>query len=242
MIPDLNSKVVFLDNHLLVMYKDAGLLSQGDRTGDMDLLTLSKYYLKKKFHKDGNVFLGLVHRLDRPVSGLMVFARTSKAASRLSEQFRNHRPLKKYLVLVSGNVAGTGNCTDYIAKKEQKAIAVKVDSKGAKLAELNWRNLKNFKDYSLLEVELITGRFHQIRFQMAQMGHAVLGDRKYGSKLPFVKGTVALHAHSLFLEHPVRKSPMEWQVLPEKWPEEALEAIKESLVIDLEKKGVDFEQ
>ena len=218
--------VIYLDNHLLVVRKPAGLLSQADRTGDPDLVTEAKAFLKERFDKPGNVFVGLVHRLDRPVSGVMVLARTSKAASRLSEQFRRREPEKTYLAAVEGRLVGSGEQEDYLLKDGTRGVVrrVKPGTAGAKRARLRWAALQVEGQKTLVEVELLTGRAHQIRVQLAGLGHPILGDRKYGSQTPFAPGglrpgarAIALHAGRLAFEHPVRREPVSFAAPPH-WP------------------------
>ena len=206
--------VLYLDNHLLVVNKQAGLLAQADATGDKDLLRLGKEFLKNKFNKPGHVYLGLVHRLDRPVSGVMVLARTTKAAARLSARFRSNTAQKKYLALVEGNCSGQGICTDYIAKQNQEVRIVKARHPKARYAELAWKAVAKKSNLSLLEITLKTGRPHQIRVQLAHMGFPVLGDLRYGAKKEFDGKNLALHCYQLGLEHPVKKEFMQWTVKP----------------------------
>jgi len=208
-----------LDNHLLVVNKPAGLLVQGDVTGDVDLLTIGKAFLKERFDKPGAVFLGLVHRLDRPVSGVVALARTSKAAARLSEQFRERTPTKRYLALVEGRLTGEGTREDHLAKLDRTVRVVKPTHPEAKRAVLRWRGLATDRtrrggDLSLVEVDLVTGRAHQIRVQLAAMGHPILGDLRYGATREFDGKNLALHAHQLTLEHPTRREAMTFTAPP----------------------------
>ena len=210
--------VLYLDNHLLVVMKSAGLLVQEDATGDTDLLTLGKAFLKEKFDKPGNVFLGLVHRLDRPVSGVLVLARTSKAASRLSDQFRRRAPDKRYLALVEGRITGEGTREDWLAKIDRHVRVVKRGHPEGKRAELRWRSLATERtkqgDVSLLEVELVTGRAHQIRVQLSALGHPILGDLRYGAEREFDGRNLALHSYRLDIEHPTKRETMSFSALP----------------------------
>jgi len=218
--------VIYLDNHLLVVNKQPGLLAQGDKTGDIDILSLGKDFLKKQFNKPGNVYLGLVHRLDRPVSGAMVFARTSKAASRLAEQFRNNFPQKKYFALVEGKCSGQGTCKNYIIKEEQKVRIVDSSIPGAKYAELTWESVAHKKNISLVNVNLKTGRPHQIRVQLAHMGFPVLGDLRYNAQREFDGKNMALHCYFLGVEHPVKKEFMTWTAkLPASWNPHVFDAL-----------------
>ncbi|WP_420457325.1 RluA family pseudouridine synthase [Rubrivirga sp.] len=202
-----------LDNHLLVVDKPPGLLSQADATGDPDLVTLAKAYLKERFDKPGNVFVGLVHRLDRPTSGVVALARTSKAASRLSDQFRRRVPDKTYLAVVEGALGDGGawaEAVDGIDRGEGGSVrVVPVDRPGSQRAALRWRTLASDDRRSLVEVELATGRKHQIRAQLAARGAPVLGDFRYGNPIPFADGHgIALHAVRLTVEHPTRREPL----------------------------------
>lgn len=208
--------IIFEDNHLLVVDKPAGLLSQEDNTGDKDLLTLGKQYLKKKYDKPGNVFLGLVHRLDRPVSGVMVLARTSKSASRLSEQIRNHNISKTYWALVYGITPIEGTLTHFL-KKDEKTNTVKAYSskkKGAQEATLSFRTIKQNAHYSLVEIDLITGKPHQIRVQMTKFGFPLWGDYKYGEVGTGPGKILALRSIKLSFLHPTTQEKMEFKSLP----------------------------
>jgi len=213
-----NLKVIYEDNHIIVVEKTPNIPSQADKTGDMDMLTLVKNYIKEKYNKPGNVYLGLVHRLDRPVGGVMVFAKTSKAASRLSEQVRTKSLKKIYLAVVDGKVEkAKGTLEDYLYKDERNNISKVVNSnkKNAKLAKLDYEVLKynEVKDLSLLKVNLHTGRHHQIRVQLANIGHSIYGDQKYGTR---GKGKqIALWAYSLTIIHPTTKEEMTFEDLPE---------------------------
>lgn len=211
-------EVLFLDNHLLVVVKPAGMLAQEDRTGDDDLLSWGKAYLKEKFGKPGNVFLGLVHRLDRPVSGVMVLARTSKAAARLSEQFRQRSPAKQYLALVEGRPPREGRLEDYLVKQDQKVRVADSGEPGALKAVLTYRVIETHGGLSLLEVDLETGRPHQIRVQLAHAGFPIVGDLRYGAKRELDGRNIVLHCHRLEIEHPTKKERMAWTAPPpETW-------------------------
>lgn len=204
---------LYLDNHLLAVDKPPGLLTQADRTGDPDLVSLAKAYLKERFQKPGNVFVGLVHRLDRPTSGVVCLARTSKAASRLSDQFRRRVPDKRYIAVVRGVPSGLGGWVereDGIDKGEGGSVAVvPVGTAGSQRARLRYRTLARDGRQSLVEVELLTGRKHQIRAQLAHIGHPVVGDFRYGDETPFADGRgIALHAYRLRVEHPTLREPV----------------------------------
>lgn len=197
--------ILYEDNHLLVVYKPGGLLVQGDRTGDRTALDLGKAYVKEAYAKPGNVFLGLVHRIDRPVSGVVVFARTSKAASRLARAFNQRSVDKTYLAVVSGSVEGDdGELVDYIERDNATSRLAPEPSAYAKEAVLRYRVLERKGKTTLLEVTPRTGRHHQIRVQLAGAGHPVLGDLRYGASSPLADKTIALHSARISFDHPVR--------------------------------------
>lgn len=200
--------ILFEDNHLLVIHKPAGLLSQEDHTGRPDALNLCKAYIKKQYDKPGNVFLGLLHRLDRPVSGVMVFAKTSKAASRISEQIRSRKVRKRYRAVVLGDPPPNGVLEHHLVKDEAKNIVTVVDrtTRKSKLAKLSFNTLSANNNLSLVDVNLETGRAHQIRVQFAEIGLPIWGDKRYGKEEE--SGSIALHAHSIKLEHPTLKEKM----------------------------------
>lgn len=211
-------KVLFEDNHIIVVEKKPNIPSQADKTEDEDMLTIVKQYIKEKYNKPGNVYLGLVHRLDRPVGGVMVFAKTSKAASRLSEQVRSKIFKKKYLAVVDGKFEQQlGTLEDYLYKDERLNMSrvVSKDKKNAKLAKLDYKVLKynEVKNLSLLEIDLHTGRHHQIRVQLANFGHSIFGDQKYGSRGQGKQ--IALWAYELTIEHPITKEKITFKDLPE---------------------------
>jgi len=184
--------ILYEDNHIIAVVKPAGVLTQGDRTGDINLMDMVKDYLKEKYHKPGNVFLGLVHRLDKPVSGIVLFGKTSKGASRLSEQFRNHTIQKTYHGIVmgkldkeKGEIKEKVNKISFFAegftnKTDEELLDEIKKATKTRIAELSWEVVKSNDEYSLLKIMPKTGRFHQIRIQMANMGHPILGDEKYG--------------------------------------------------------------
>ena len=213
-----NLKVIFEDNHIIVVEKQPNIPSQSDKTGDIDMLTLVKQYIKEKYNKPGNVYLGLVHRLDRPVGGVMVFAKTSKAASRLSEQVRQKVFKKKYLAVVDGKIENeNGTLEDYLYKDERNNISkvVNKEKKNAKLAKLDYKVLayNEVKYLSLVEINLHTGRHHQIRVQLSNFGHSIFGDQKYGTRGQGKQ--IALWAYELTIEHPITKEEMVFKDLPE---------------------------
>ena len=192
--------ILHRDEHLLVIAKPPGLLSQPDRTGDMDVVSLGKDRLAGEDGADP--FLGLVHRLDRPASGVMVLARTSDAARDLSRQFRERLVEKRYLVLVEGTLSGIGTWTDYIAKPDRQPCLVDPDHSEGKRAVLEWQALTSSDDRTLLQVELHTGRPHQIRLQATSRRHSVVGDQRYGATSSLGDRAIALHHALLRVEHP----------------------------------------
>lgn len=208
--------VLYEDNHLLVVVKPANLPSQGDSSGDDDLLTILKKYIGEKYNKPGAVYLGLVHRLDRPVGGVMVFARTSKAASRLSETFRTHEQDRQYLAVVEGEFHQELNLKDYLLKDGKTGMvrAVKTGTPGAKEAQLVSRPIAAKEKLTLTRVQLFTGRSHQIRVQHAHAGHPLWGDMRYGHGVPGRQ--IALWACHLALEHPTRHEQMVFSSRPPK--------------------------
>ena len=207
----MNSLNIFYeDNHLIVVEKKPNILSQADSTNDMDMLTLVKNYIKEKHNKPGNVYLGLVHRLDRPVGGIMVFAKTSKAASRLSEQVRNHTFKKTYLAVVRGKLEKKEDTyVDYLKKLDNGNTIVTNESDG-KLSELTYRILgyNENDNTTLVEINLKTGRHHQIRVQFSSRGYPLCGDQRYGI---LDKTQIALYAYKLEFKHPTTKEIMNFQ-------------------------------
>ena len=208
--------IIYEDNHLLVVEKPINIPTQEDNTKDKNLLTILKEYIKEKYNKPGNVYLGLVHRLDRPVGGIMVFARTSKAAARLSEQVRNKTFKKTYNAVVIGNINKEGKLKDYLLKDEKKNI-VKVDKNG-KEAILNFKKLDFKNNMSLVEINLETGRSHQIRVQMSHYGYPLFGDQKY-NKTAKVGEQIALFAKKIEFIHPTTNELLTFELdLPNRYP------------------------
>ena len=197
--------VIYEDNHIIVVEKKPNIPVQEDSSKDLDMLTIIKNYLKEKYNKPGNVYLGLVHRLDRPVGGIMVFAKTSKAASRLSEQIRNNEFKKTYYAIVMGKLDKTGTFKDKLLKDEKNNI-VKVDPKG-KESILNYEVISYKDDMSLVKVDLVTGRSHQIRVQFASRNHPLYGDQKYNVNSS-VGEQIALFSNSITFIHPTTKEKM----------------------------------
>lgn len=195
-------EVLHRDDYLLVIDKPPGLLAQPDHTGDPDVVSRGKEFLAEEGREDP--FLGLVHRLDRPASGIMVLARTSTAAKELSRQFRERLVQKRYLVVVEGTLRGLGTWTDYIAKPDRQPRLVDPDHPDGKRAVLEWQALACEDDRTLLQIELRTGRPHQIRLQATSRGHPVVGDRRYGAASSLETRAIALHHAVLRLDHPAQ--------------------------------------
>ena len=192
--------ILYEDNHLLVVEKPINIPVCEDETKDMDLLTMLKLYIKDKYHKPGNVYLGLVHRLDRPVGGIMVFAKTSKAASRLSKQVQEHLFQKTYIAVVEGNVPNSGEWCDYLIKDSKKNLSYVTDKEHGKIAILRFKKLAYQNNKSLVEIDLQTGRSHQIRVQFSSRGFPLIGDAKYNPHSDH-KTNIALFAKKLtFIE------------------------------------------
>ena len=211
-------KVIYEDNHIILVEKPVNIPSQGDKTGDVDMLSIIKEYIKEKYNKPGNVYLGLIHRLDRPVGGVMVFAKTSKAAARLSEQVREKIFKKTYLVVVNGKMeAEKGMLEDYLLKNERNNMSkvVKEGTKNSKYASLDYEVLKYNEEINLsvLKIDLHTGRHHQIRVQLSSRDHSIYGDQKYGGRGHGKQ--IALWAYSLKILHPITKEEMIFKSKPE---------------------------
>ncbi|MEZ4701937.1 MAG: RNA pseudouridine synthase [Rhodothermales bacterium] len=225
------ASILYVDNHVLVVEKPAGVLSQGDATGDLDLLTMAKAYVKVRFEKPGEVFLGLVHRLDRPVSGVMVFARTSKAASRLAAQFKTRAIGKRYVALVEGRCAGEGTQVDYLWKDHLRVRSVGPNHPKGMQSELSWKAVRQRDGMTVLDVQPKSGRPHQIRVQLAEMGHPIVGDFKYGARQPFDGRNLALHSYQLAFDHPTREERCVFAAPPPAtWPAWARERIVDDLL------------
>ena len=201
-------KVVYEDNHVIIVHKESGEIVQGDKTGDKPLSETVKDYIRDKFHKPGNVFLGVVHRLDRPVAGLVVFARTSKALSRLNEMFRKGEVHKTYWAITKNAPAEPeGTLVNWIVRneKQNKSYVYDKEVSNAKRAELKYRVIAHTENYHLIEVNLLTGRHHQIRCQLAHMGCVIKGDLKYGAPRSNPDGSISLLSHEITFIHPVSK-------------------------------------
>ena len=207
--------IIYEDNHLLVVEKPINVPVQADKSGDEDLLTMLKKYLKEKYNKPGDVYLGLVHRLDRPVGGVMVFAKTSKAASRLSKQVQKHEFKKIYMAVIEGKVSESGTFKDKL-KKDEKTNITRVSEDG-KEAELSYNLIGFVNNLSLVRISLKTGRSHQIRVQFASRKIPLYGDQKYNPNA--VKNQIALFASKLEFKHPITKEVMSFELpLPERYP------------------------
>ena len=202
---------LYEDNHVIIVYKESGEIVQGDKTGDTPLSDIVKAYLKEKYQKPGSVFLGVVHRLDRPVSGLVIFARTSKALSRLNEMFRVGDIHKTYWAITqSAPSENEGELEHWLVRNERqnKSYAYTREVPGSKRAVLRYRQLAQGEHYSLLEVTLLTGRHHQIRCQLAAMGCPIKGDLKYGAHRSNPDGSISLMSRRVEFLHPVSKQPI----------------------------------
>ena len=208
---DLSSRILYEDNHILVFNKVPGEIVQGDKTGDECLAETLKAFIAQRDSKPGKVFLGIPHRLDRPVSGIVVFAKTSKALSRLSEMFRTGDMHKTYWALCCGSPANNaGELTDWLVRNEKinKSFITKAGATGAKEARLRYQLLGRTDRYSLISVQLLTGRHHQIRCQLAAMGCVIKGDLKYGAPRSNPDGGICLHSREIRFIHPIKKEEM----------------------------------
>jgi len=226
----MNVKVLYEDNHIIAVYKPSGVLTQGDRSGDACLMDDVKQYLKEKYNKPGNVFLGLVHRLDKPVSGIVLFGKTSKGASRLSEQFRNHTIQKTYHGVVLGKpkenkgvIKEQVNKISFFAegftnKTDEELLQEIKKATKTRTAELSYEVVKSNEKYSLLKILPRTGRFHQIRIQMSQMGCPILGDAKYSNQKPLPDRSIGLCATAISFKSATDDKTINLEIpLPESW-------------------------
>lgn len=203
-----NLEIIYEDNHLLVVNKRAGDIVQGDQTGDMPLSEIAKAYIAKKYNKPGAVFLGVVHRLDRPTTGIIIFARTSKALSRMNKDFADKKISKTYWTVVSGNmIKSQDTLVHYLVRnpKQNKSYAFVEEMPNSKKASLRYQVLKKLDHFNLLEIDLHTGRHHQIRAQLNKIGLHIKGDLKYGAKRSNPDGGICLHARYITFTHPVKK-------------------------------------
>ena len=203
-----NLEVLYEDNHIIIVNKKSGDITQGDKTGDTPLSDIVKSYIKEKYNKPGNVFLGVVHRLDRPTTGVIIFARTSKALERLNKMLRDKKIHKTYWAVVKSKPSeAEDTLTNYLKKnpKNNKSTAYKHEIEGSKRAVLHYKLIKSLDNYYLLEVDLETGRHHQIRCQLASIGSPIKGDLKYGFNRSNKDGSIHLHARKIDFVHPVLK-------------------------------------
>lgn len=225
-----NLKVIYEDNHIIAVEKPSGVLTQGDRTGDESLMEMVKEYLKRKYNKQGNIFLGLVHRLDKPVSGIVLFGKTSKGAGRLSEQFRNHTIKKTYHGIVigkpekdKGEIKGEVKKISFFAegftdKSDEELLKEIKKATKTRTAELEYEVVKSNGKSSLLKIMPKTGRFHQIRIQMADMGNPILGDAKYGKQNFLPDGSIALCATAISFKSATGEKQINLSIpVPESW-------------------------
>ena len=226
----MNLKVLYEDNHIIAVYKPSGVLTQGDKSGDPSLMDDVKKYLKEKYNKPGNVFLGLVHRLDKPVSGIVLFGKTSKGASRLSEQFRNHTIQKTYHGIVMGkpkesrgDIKEQVNKISFFAegftnKTDEELLEEIKKATKTRTAELSWEVVRSNEKYSLLKILPKTGRFHQIRIQMQNMGHPILGDAKYSNQKSLPDRSIGLSATAISFVSATDGKVINLEIsLPESW-------------------------
>jgi len=224
-------KVLYEDNHLIIVLKDEGILSQSNYSTDVDLLSIVKEYIKEKYQKEGNVYIGLVHRLDRRVGGLMIFAKTSKAAARLSAIIREQSLEKKYLAIVTGNPPQEGELVDYLKKvtinNQQISVETTINDPKAKKAILHFKNIKTFTidslDFSILSVDLITGRYNQIRKQLSLLGFPIVNDFKYGYRGENYYNQLGLFCYQISFNHPIKKEIIKITHYPSGWFWEKLE-------------------
>lgn len=217
----IRERILYEDNHILIFFKNPGEIVQGDKTGDESLVDILKTYIKERDEKPGNVFLGLAHRIDRPTSGLVVFAKTSKALSRLNAMFQNGEIHKTYLALVDKELSNKdGVLEDYLYRnsKENKSYVVDKNHSGAKKAVLKYKLVQATKTYFLYEIELLTGRHHQIRVQLSSRGSHIKGDVKYGAKRANQDASISLCSYKISFEHPVSHKKIEVFKYPE-WKE-----------------------
>lgn len=213
-----NLKIVFEDNHLIIINKRIGDIVQGDKTGDMALSTIVQEYLKEKYNKPGEAFIGVIHRLDRPTSGLVLFAKTSKALARMNESFKNRTTQKIYWAIVKNNLPKEGDTLVHFLTRNPKNNTSKAFLKEvpeSKIATLEYKILKKIENYTLVQINLHTGRHHQIRAQLAAIGCPIKGDLKYGFPRSNPDAGICLHAYSIAFTHPVTKVQMNFQAKPE---------------------------
>ena len=214
-----NSNIVFEDNHLIIVNKPSGLLVQGDKTRDKSLIDLVKEYLKITYSKKGNVFLGLVNRIDRPTSGIVILAKTSKALSRMNALIKNRKIKKYYWAIISKTFPKNhGVLNGWFRKnsKLNKSFIYEKKVSNSKLGSLKYTRIKDFKKYSLFEIDLETGRHHQIRTHFSKLGYPIVGDLKYGAKRSLKDGSIYLHSRRIIFEHPIKKIELDLTATPPK--------------------------
>lgn len=204
-----NLNILYEDNHIIVVIKPENILVQEDNTKDVSLNNMLKDYLKKKYNKPGNVYLGVVHRLDRPVGGIMVFARTSKASKRLTDTIKNHQIKKNYLCITEGNMKSEDTLINYIGRNNKVSFITNEDN--GKYAELSYKVIKKVDNYNLVKMDLKTGRHHQIRVQLSSIGHPIYGDQLYGKEN---KKQICLFAYHLEFIHPTTKELLKFTYYP----------------------------
>lgn len=217
MIDSFGSRIVYEDNHLLVVNKLANEIVQGDKTGDSSLVDFVKAYIKEKYNKPGNVFAGLVHRIDRPVGGLVIFTKTGKALARMNRIVQQRELKKEYLAIVRNKPhEPAARLQNFLLKNQQqnKSYVMPNENRGAKKAVLDYEYIASSDSFHLLKIRLHTGRHHQIRVQLAHIGSPILGDLKYGDKRPLVDASIALHAHKIQFIHPVQQIELALQANP----------------------------
>ncbi|MCF0177170.1 MAG: RNA pseudouridine synthase [Bacteroidales bacterium] len=217
---DIHNRILYEDNHLIILNKRSGEIVQGDKTGDEPLSETLKRFIAQRNNKPGQVFVGVPHRLDRPVSGIALFAKTSKALERMNSAFRDGDIHKFYWALTPNMPpASAGELTHYLVRNEKlnKSFAYDTPHADAKMAKLKYSVIKNFDNYHLIEVELLTGRHHQIRCQLSHIGCPIKGDLKYGSPRSNKDGSISLHARSISFIHPIKKIEIK-VVAPVNWP------------------------
>ena len=204
-------EILFEDNHLIIINKKPGELSQGDKTNDPTLSEKVKIFLKERDKKKGNVFLGIIHRLDRPTSGIIIFSKTSKSLSRMSEQFKKHEVSKTYWAVTKKMTKKSGRLENFLLKNQlqNKSYVCNGNINGAKLAILSFKKILDLKKFSLLRINLETGRHHQIRTQFSKLGYPIKGDLKYGYKRPNKNKSIHLHSRKVSFIHPVSKKMVE---------------------------------
>jgi 23S rRNA pseudouridine1911/1915/1917 synthase len=215
-----NLEILYIDNHVLAVNKPAGLLTQPTHLSELSLEVIGKEWIKKTYQKSGNVFLEAVHRIDKPVSGVVVFARTSKGLSRLTKAIRERQCEKRYWALVEDSLPlPNGVFEDYLAHDEYRARITSESELGSKLARMHYNVIESRRGLLVLEILLETGRYHQIRIQLASRGCPIVGDQKYGSKRIHFPGMIALHHHQLSILHPVKEETLVITApLPQNWP------------------------